>query len=55
MAEEFENIPGECISRLLQGENPEQCLQRYPEQAKQLELLVVLFFCALLVDYLLLK
>ncbi len=37
MAEEFEQILDECINRLLQGESLEQCLQRYPAQAKQLE------------------
>ncbi|MBL7119144.1 MAG: hypothetical protein ISS53_00505 [Dehalococcoidia bacterium] len=37
MAEEFEHILDQCIDRLLQGESLEQCLQRYPEQAAQLE------------------
>jgi len=37
MAEEFEHILDECIDRLLRGESLEQCLQRYPEQAAQLE------------------
>ena len=37
MAEEFEYILDQCIDRLLQGESLEQCLQRYPEQAAQLE------------------
>ena len=34
---EFENILDECLERLVQGETLEQCLQRYPEQAAQLE------------------
>jgi len=37
MAEEFEHILNECIDRLLEGESLEECLQRYPEQAAQLE------------------
>jgi len=37
MAEGFEHILDECIDRLLRGESLEQCLQRYPEQAAQLE------------------
>ena len=37
MAEKFDDILNECIDRLLQGESLEQCLQRYPEQAEQLE------------------
>jgi hypothetical protein len=37
MSEEFEHILDECIDRLLRGESLEQCLQRYPEQAAQLE------------------
>ena len=37
MAERFENILDECIERLLQGESVEQCLERYPEHAVQLE------------------
>ena len=34
---EFENILEECLERLFRGETLEQCLQRYPEQAAQLE------------------
>jgi len=34
---EFENILDECLERLVRGETLEQCLQRYPEQAAQLE------------------
>jgi len=34
---EFENILEECLERLVKGETLEQCLQRYPEQAAQLE------------------
>jgi len=34
---EFENILDECLERLVKGETVEQCLQRYPEQAAQLE------------------
>ena len=37
MAERFENILSECIDRTLQGESVEQCLGRYPEQARELE------------------
>jgi hypothetical protein len=37
MAEEFEHILDECIDCLLRGESLGQCLQRYPEQAAQLE------------------
>jgi len=37
MAERFEEVLSECIDRLLQGESVEQCLQRYPEQAAELE------------------
>jgi len=37
MAEEFEHILDDCIDRLLRGESLEQCLQRYPEQAAELE------------------
>ena len=37
MAERFENILDECIERLLQGESVEQCLERYPKHAVQLE------------------
>jgi len=34
---ELENILDECLERLVKGETVEQCLQRYPEQATQLE------------------
>jgi hypothetical protein len=34
---DFENILDECLERLFSGEALEQCLQRYPEQAAQLE------------------
>jgi len=35
---EFDNILDECLERLLvEGETIEQCLQRYPEQAAELE------------------
>jgi hypothetical protein len=35
---EFDNILNECLERLLvRGETMEQCLQRYPEQAAELE------------------
>lgn len=37
MAEEFGYILDDCIDRLLRGESLEQCLQRYPEQAAELE------------------
>ena len=37
---ELENILDECLERLVKGETVEQCLQRYPEQAAQLELLL---------------
>ncbi|MFC1924079.1 hypothetical protein ACFLXA_01760 [Chloroflexota bacterium] len=37
MAEELEHILDECIERVLQGESLEQCLQRYPQHAAQLE------------------
>jgi hypothetical protein len=38
--EKFNNILNECLDRLLQGETVEQCLQSYPEQARELELLL---------------
>ena len=34
---EIENILDDCLDRLVSGETLEQCLQRYPEQAAQLE------------------
>ena len=37
MASRFEDILSDCTERLLQGESVEQCLQRYPEQARELE------------------
>jgi uncharacterized membrane protein YgcG len=37
MANRFDDILNECTGRLLRGESVEQCLQRYPEQAPELE------------------
>lgn len=37
MAGRFEDILSDCTERLLQGESVDQCLQRYPEQARDLE------------------
>jgi hypothetical protein len=37
VASRFEDILSDCTERLLQGESVEQCLQRYPEQARELE------------------
>jgi uncharacterized membrane protein YgcG len=37
MADRFDDILNECTERLLRGESVEQCLQRYPEQAPELE------------------
>ncbi len=37
MADRFEDVLSDCTERLLQGESVEQCLQRYPEQARELE------------------
>lgn len=37
MTEGFEGILDECIDRLRRGESLEQCLERYPEQAAELE------------------
>src|SRR5512136_612549 len=37
MADRFGDILNECTERLLRGESVEQCLQRYPEQAPDLE------------------
>ena len=34
---EFENILNECLDRLMQGEDIESCLTRYPEHAAELE------------------
>jgi len=33
----FDNILSECLDRILAGETIEQCLQKYPEQAAELE------------------
>ena len=37
MADRFDDILNECTERLLRGESVEQCLQRYPEQAPEIE------------------
>ena len=37
MAGRLDDILSECTDRLLQGESVEQCLQRYPEQAPEIE------------------
>jgi len=37
MANRFDDILSECTERVLRGESLEQCLQRYPEQALELE------------------
>ncbi len=37
MANPFDEIVAECTEGLLRGESVEQCLQRYPEQALELE------------------
>lgn len=37
MLKRFKHILNECIEAMLKGESPEQCLQRYPKQAEQLE------------------
>ncbi len=37
MAEKLENIFNECLDRVFQGESIESCLQRYPQEAAQLE------------------
>lgn len=37
MTRRFDDILNECIEQVLQGENVEHCLQRYPEQAAELE------------------
>jgi len=46
MAEELEHILDECIERVLQGEGLEQCLQRYPQHAEQLEPLLQVVLAA---------
>jgi len=33
----FENILDDCLERLVKGETPEQCLERYPGEATRLE------------------
>ena len=35
--EKFNDILNECLDRIFKGETVEQCLQDYPEQAKELE------------------
>ena len=40
MSRKFKHILNECIEAMLTGESPEQCLQRYPKQAEQLESLL---------------
>lgn len=37
VSRKFKHILNECIEAMLKGESPEQCLQRYPKQAEQLE------------------
>jgi len=37
MADRFDDILNECTERLLRGESVEQCVQRYPEQAPELD------------------
>ena len=37
MADRFDDILSECSERLLRGESVEECLQRHPEQAAELE------------------
>lgn len=37
MAEKIENIFNECVESMLRGESLEQCLNRYPEHAAELE------------------
>ena len=37
MADRFDDILSECTERVLRGESLEQCLQRYPEQALEIE------------------
>lgn len=37
MSDRFEDILNDCIDALLRGESVEQCLQRYPQHAPQLE------------------
>ena len=39
--ERFNNILNECLDRILKGETVEQCLLNYPEQAKELEPLLL--------------
>jgi hypothetical protein len=33
----FDNVLNECLDRILKGETVEKCLQRFPEQAQELE------------------
>jgi hypothetical protein len=37
MPEHFHDVLDECLERVLQGESVEQCLQRHPDQARELE------------------
>lgn len=37
MNRRFDDILDECVEHVLQGESVEQCLERYPEQARELE------------------
>lgn len=37
MADRFDDILNECTERLLRGESVEQCVQRHPQQAPELE------------------
>jgi hypothetical protein len=39
--QKFNNILNECLDRILKGETVEQCLQRFPEQAHELEPLLL--------------
>ncbi len=39
--EKFNNILNECLDRILKGESVEQCLLSYPEQARELEPLLI--------------
>jgi hypothetical protein len=37
MSDGFDDILNECVEHVLRGESVEQCLQRYPEQAPEIE------------------
>jgi hypothetical protein len=43
MAKQLEKIFNECLELINQGESIESCLQRYPEEAAELELLLITF------------